>query len=232
MTNGSTTGSATAGADDGVRAGQPYVRVSRHGSVLSAVRDPSCVLALWEREVATALADVLEGLPLADLPAFETVGAITDIRLAAHEAIGQSALRGHAAGRWLESDLTGLCCRCAVVTGVRRLHVRLAPLAGDGCRYFHVDRLSLRLLCSYRGPGMQWIAPETPVNGTNGPQLTEELEAAPRFIREVPTRAVALFRGHEPADTAGHGLLHRSPPAGAQATGRLVLTLSVGGSFS
>jgi hypothetical protein len=222
----------TADKDDGVRAGQPYVRISRHGSVLKALRDPSCVLALWEREVAASLADVFDGLPLADLPAFETVGAIPDIRRAAHEAIGQSALRGHAAGRWLESDLTGLCCRCAVVTGIRRVHVRLAAVADDGCRYFHVDRLSLRLLCSYRGSGMQWIAPGTPVSGTNGPQLTEELEAAPRFIREVPTRAVALFRGHEPADTAGHGLLHRSPPTGAQAESRLVLTLSIGGSFS
>ena len=208
-----------------------YVRQGAGGAVLSAVRDPACVLAVWRRAVAGSFADGLDRLPSSDLPTFEAVGRASEIRPQAHAAINRSCLAGTALGRWLESDIAGLCCRYAAITGTRRMHLRLAALEGDACRYFHVDRLSFRLLCTYRGPGTQWVAPETPLNGLSGAELTTALESQRDRIHEVPARSVMLFRGHEPG--AGRaGLLHRSPPARGRNGCRLLLTVSAGGCFA
>jgi hypothetical protein len=146
-------------------------------------------------------------------------------------AIQHAGLAGTAVGRWLESDIAGLSCRYAAVTGMRAMHVRLAAVDGDACRYFHVDRLSFRLLCTYRGAGTQWVAPGTPVDGATGPELTASLEAAPDRVNSIPPRAVAIMRGLDPG-TGQPGLLHRSPPAHDLNDGRLLLTVSAGGHFS
>lgn len=211
--------------------GVPYVHVGHHASVLRSVRDPACVLGLWQRELAASIVDPLESLSFSHLPAFESVGNAQSVRVQAHVAIQHAGLAGTAVGRWLESDIAGLSCRYAAVTGMRALHVRLAAVDGDACRYFHVDRLSFRLLCTYRGGGTQWVAPGTQVEGGSAPDLTASLEAAPDKINAMPTGAVAILRGVEPR-TGQHGLLHRSPPARDLQQGRLVLTISAGGNFA
>ncbi|MBK1696584.1 hypothetical protein CKO21_04925 [Rhodovibrio salinarum] len=209
-----------------------YVRVGPRGSILFAAREEACVLALWHRQIADCVARELDRLAFDGLPAFDVLGGVVSVRAEARAAIDRSALAGSAMGRWLESDIAGLCCRYAAVTGGGRMHVRLAAIDDDACRYFHVDRLSMRLLCTYRGPGTQWVAPETSVRGTGGPEVTSVLEAAPHLIRQVPTRSIALFRGRTP-DTQSPGLLHRSPPpAQGNDNHRLVLTVSTGGAFA
>jgi hypothetical protein len=209
----------------------PYVHVGRDASVLRSVRDPACVLGLWQRKLAGSIADRLARLSFSDLPVFEGSGHAHQVRAQAYVAIQHSGLAGTAVGRWLESDIAGLSCRFAAVTGMRALHVRLAAVDGDACRYFHVDRLSFRLLCNYRGAGTQWVAPGTPVDGATGPELTASLEAAPDQINSMPTGAVAILRGLEPR-TCQSGLLHRSPPVTGPGNHRLVLTISAGGSFA
>ena len=209
----------------------PYVHVGRDASVLRSVRDPACVLGLWQRKLAGSIADRLARLSFSDLPVFEASGHAHQVRVQAHVAIQHSGLAGTAVGRWLESDIAGLSCRYAAVTGMRALHVRLAAVDGDACRYFHVDRLSFRLLCTYRGAGTQWVAPATQVEGGSAPDLTASLEAAPDKINAMQTGAVAILRGFEPR-TGQNGLLHRSPPADGSAVARLVLTISAGGHFS
>jgi len=209
----------------------PYVQVGPDPSALRSVRDPACVLGLWQRRLAGAIVDRLERLSFSELPVFETVGPAHSVRAQAHLAIQNSGLAGTAVGRWLESDIAGLSCRFAAVTGMRSLHVRLAAVDGDACRYFHVDRLSFRLLCTYRGAGTQWIVPGTSFDGRAGPDLTASLEAAPDQINAMPTRSVAIMRGLD-RGTGQPGLLHRSPPAHDLKNGRLLLTISVGGHFA
>lgn len=210
----------------------PVVRLGRGGGVLSAVRDPACVLALWQRALAGSISNALDRLACAALPTFELVGTAPEVRREAAIAIRRAHLAATGLGRWLESDIAGLCCRFAAVTGMRRMHVRLAAIDNDACRYFHVDRVSYRLLCSYRGPGTQWVLPETPpAPGLHGEALTDALEADPGCIRQAPTCSVLLFRGGTP-DSAQPHLLHRSPPVGGPGTHRLVLTISAGSPFA
>jgi hypothetical protein len=210
----------------------PFARLGRGGRVLAAVRDPACVLALWQRTLAGSISDALDRLPCAALPAFDVVAAAPDLRRHAAMAIQNSRLVGTGLGRWLACDIPRLCCRYVAITGIQRMHVRLAAIDHDACRYFHLDRVSYRLLCTYRGPGTQWVPPETHIDpGLRGEALTAALDADPGRIRQAATRSVMLFRGFEP-HSAQPGLLHRSPPVGALGTHRLVLTISAGGPFA
>lgn len=172
--------------------------------MLHSVRDPACVLGLWQRELAGSIVNRLEGLSFSDLPVFESVGNAQSVRPQAHRAIQHAGWAGTAAGRWLESDIAGLSCRYAAVTGMRAMHVRLAAIDGDACRSFHVDRLSFRLLCTYRGKGTQWVSPGSPVEAGRRPDVTASLEAAPDRINSMQTHSVAILRGREP-DTEQQG---------------------------
>jgi hypothetical protein len=70
--------------------------------------------------------------------------------------------------------------------------MRLEHVIDDPCRKFHVGSVGLRLLCTYAGPGTEWIEP-----GGN--------------IRRMTTMEVAVFKGSAFLG-AGPRVLHRSPP--------------------
>ena len=68
------------------------------------------------------------------------------------------------------------------------------------------DYVTLRLLCTYAGPGTQWCR-----------------AAAPDAIYEVPTGAVGVFKGRMLLDPPT--VLHRSPPIAATGGQRLILVI-------
>lgn len=105
---------------------------------------------MWQRGLPGSTVDRLERLRYSELPVFETVGTLPQVCARARSAVRESRLAGSALGRWLESGIAGLSCPYAAVTGVRAVHVRLATVNvnGNACRHFHVDRLSVRLLCA------------------------------------------------------------------------------------
>lgn len=96
---------------------------------------------------------------------------------------------------WLEADLALLSdwfCRAASVKGFA---VRLETATERTCPRFHQDNVRLRLLTTYRGPGVEWRC-----STGEGP------------IASARTGAVVLMKGRGwPARDAP--LLHRSPKA-------------------
>ena len=92
----------------------------------------------------------------------------------------------------LGADIAMLGRRFAAVTGDRTMRFRLEHVADDACRQYHVDSVGLRLLCTYAGPGTEWIDP------------------AGRHCR-MPVFHVGIFKGAKFPDSAPR-ILHRSPP--------------------
>jgi hypothetical protein len=76
------------------------------------------------------------------------------------------------------------------------VRVRLDGVVHDSCRYFHMDAIGLRLLCTYRGAGTQWTM--------CGPEC--------RAPHQAPACSVALLKGSRYAPPPPSGCLHRSPP--------------------
>jgi hypothetical protein len=88
----------------------------------------------------------------------------------------------------------------------------LETLQDDGCRRFHVDRVRLRLLCTYLGPGTEWLIDD---------QVDRDALAAHRPNEEILRQGVpqglepfqvAILKGALYPGGAGCGQVHHSPP--------------------
>jgi len=102
------------------------------------------------------------------------------------------------------------------------VRLRIESLADDACRRFHVDRSRLRLLCTYRGPGTEWLA-EDQVNrhalATHQPNERILRFGEPRRLEPF---WVAVMKGDRFPGNAGRGLVHRSPPIAGTGRRRLL----------
>ena len=107
--------------------------------------------------------------------------------------------------------------------------IRLATLDRAMCPAFHVDRIGIRLVTTYCGPGSEYLSNQS-INrnklgyiGRNETLEESGLLKANACIQSVPAQAIALFKGEAWLENEGNGIVHRSPdvPFGK----RLVLTL-------
>ena len=106
--------------------------------------------------------------------------------------------------------------------------LRLRALGHEMCPRFHVDRVPLRLLCTYAGPGTEWLA-ETDVDrallraqvtkGACDPAMRGGAE-----VRRLAPGHVGVFKGEAWPERAGRGAVHRSPSCGGRGR-RLFLSL-------
>lgn len=58
---------------------------------------------------------------------------------------------------WIE-DMRALADMFFSVADGRDVKARLETTGDDACRRYHMDRSHLRMLCTYRGAGTQWLA--------------------------------------------------------------------------
>jgi hypothetical protein len=111
----------------------------------------------------------------------------------------------------LVDDIAALADIFAGQVQARWLRLRLDVVTTNACRRFHIDAVTARLVCTYRGTGTQYGI------STDG--------AEPRRIFTVPTGAPVLLRGTLWPERPRSGLLHRSPPIEGTGEARLVLVL-------
>ncbi|EBA10922.1 hypothetical protein RCCS2_00532 [Roseobacter sp. CCS2] len=101
-----------------------------------------------------------------------------------------------------------------IFTGLMRtpyLRLRLQAVTTNACRKFHIDAITARLVCTYRGQGTQYGVSR---NGRD-----------PARVFSVVTGAPILLRGTLWPAKPASGLLHRSPPIAGTGETRLVLVL-------
>jgi hypothetical protein len=91
------------------------------------------------------------------------------------------------------------------------VRLRLSRVTANACRKFHIDAMTARLVCIYRGTETQYG------NSVDG--------ADPERIFTVPTGTPILLRGTLWPEQPRAGLLHRSPPIEGSGETRLVLVL-------
>lgn len=106
--------------------------------------------------------------------------------------------------------------------GFGRILMRLELLDRDACRLFHVDRLTLRLLTTYAGPGTQFLTHRDVMREGLGRGDNARVIRPGATIRELATGWVGLFRGERDLALRGRGVVHRSPPIHDNGRRRLV----------
>lgn len=132
----------------------------------------------------------------------------------------------------LQDDCTRLLASFRQLTGARAVVAGLAVIDGDQCRRFHADYVRLRLLCTYVGPGTEWIAEEDVVTAERESEEdftlhNHKILRSGGVIERASTGDVVLMKGQSWPGNAGRGAIHRSPPIEADGLRRLVFRLTL-----
>lgn len=166
--------------------------------ILAAVRDDDVALSIWHRTAPPWAASL-------DLDSVDDVAARLDDDHMLVPVLVEAGYPDDLAT--LMADDIGLLAReLRRLTRATAVRMRLDVVETDGCRRFHADYVTLRLLCSYRGTGTQWCLAETP-----------------DAVQQLPAGSVGVFKGRLAMEAPR--VLHRSPPVMATRGQRLLLVL-------
>jgi len=92
------------------------------------------------------------------------------------------------------------------------LEVSLEHTREQPCPLFHVDRLSYRLLCTFRGPGTQWLDDRFVHRRFLGKGSNQRIVRYGANIYEVDRFDVCVLKGESVPGGYRRGIVHRSPP--------------------
>ena len=135
------------------------------------------------------------------------------------------------------ADIKGLVQRYVALTDAKRVTMKLESFGGTLCERFHTDSVQLRLICTYAGPGTQWLANEDVDRhrlGLGAGGLSDEMSGLIRpgaAIGGLDRCAVGLMKGDKWPGNRDRGLVHRSPRITGTATRRLLLKIEGASGF-
>ncbi|WP_349359890.1 DUF1826 domain-containing protein [Stappia sp.] len=178
---------------------------------LATLRKPGCAAVIWQRRPTARVQSWIDALAPDRLPRARVIlrpDAVRETVLQICEMCGTPADPARALFVEDVAALTGRFCDLMRTTWVR---LRFDVVTTNACRKFHIDAVTARLVCTYRGPGTQYGV------STDGVE--------PDRIFTVPTGAPILLRGTLWPQKPPSGLLHRSPPIEGTGQTRSVLVL-------
>lgn len=180
---------------------------------LVEIFDPAVQVCTWQREIDPAVAAYLEELEqTGTLQALETLSATGRPKLAS-----LLAKSGRAA---LIDDLSLLRELVCELLGCPAVGLRLARLGHAMCPGWHVDRVGIRLICTYQGPATEWLDDQGADRRNLGIGRIGDgvsVEAAPG--------EVVLLKGARWQDNERLGAIHRSPGIAPGSGLRTLVTL-------
>lgn len=123
----------------------------------------------------------------------------------------------------LITDLDLLVHQFAKLSRGRDLSFRFFTTNHDDCKRFHLDRVNLRLMCTYQGTGTEWLSEEQ--LDRDAQRLGAPNEEIVRFgePQRFETFWVGIMKG-DPKNV-GQGLVHRSPIVSGTGQTRVVFSL-------
>lgn len=178
---------------------------------LSELHRPGCPAAIWRRPPLPGFQSWIDGLDADVLPRARVILRPDAVRDAASEVCNAAGTPVGPERDRLADDIAALADIFAGLMQARWLRLRLDVVTTNACRKFHIDAVTARLVCTYRGTGTQYgISTD---------------KAEPRRICTVPTGAPIVLRGTRWPERPRSGLLHRSPPIEGTGETRTVLVL-------
>jgi hypothetical protein len=178
---------------------------------LATIRQPGCAAAIWHRHPLPGFQSWISSLYPRDLPNARVILRPDAVRTTVAEICEASGTPPGAERDRLCEDVAALANIFAGLMCARWLRLRLDVVTTNACRRFHVDAVTARLICTYRGTGTQYGI------STDGGE--------PRRVFTVPAGSPIVLRGTLWPETPRSGLLHRSPPIEGTGETRLVLVL-------
>ncbi len=178
---------------------------------LTAIEHPGCAAAIWQRTPLPRFQNWIDAVDTAHLPRARVIVRHNAVRDAMSQIVESSGLPDCENRTMLVDDVSALAEIFSDVIRAPYLRLRLDVVTSNMCRKFHIDAVTARLICTYRGTGTQYGI------CTDG--------AEPRRVFTVPTGSPIVLRGTLWPEKPESGLLHRSPPIEGTGETRLVLVL-------
>lgn len=178
---------------------------------LARFLDPGCPAVVWQRQAPPEFQSWIDGLAPDLLPDNRVVLHRSQVQSAVTQICEIAKTPACASRAHLVADIVALSETFADLMRTSYLRLRLNAVTTNACRKFHVDAITARLVCTYRGRGTQYGL------SASG--------AEPEHIFTVPTGAPILLRGTLAPEQPDCGLRHRSPPIEGSGETRLVLVL-------
>ncbi len=185
---------------------------------LRAITQRGLNLALWPRAAQPRVLGLLDAL-VETRAHLAIAAAITSSADGARAVESAPALalrhRDPALQDWI-SDLQLLTTTFSIITRAPALRLRLETVRDDACAVFHADTLALRLLCTYRGEGTQWLEEsnlrrdELGLRGRTVPEANAAICRDADQIRTIPAWTVAVLKGRAYPGEDSSALVHRS----------------------
>lgn len=187
------------------------VKIVSTAEGLTALRDPGCAAVLWRRAEIPGRRAWLAALSPESLPKVRTTLRADQVQKAVADICDASDLPAVPLREHLVKDIADLADAFGSLMRAPYLRLRLERVTTNACRKFHIDAVTARLVCTYRGTGTQY-------------GITKD-DADPQNVFTVPTGDPILLRGTVwPSKTTAR-CLHRSPPIEGTGETRLVLVL-------
>ncbi len=203
----------------------PSVRQGNDRRVFDELSDPGVNLALWQRELPIELEAWLKRWATRRSGSLEQVISPSHFKLAPFLRGLEGRLRD-----WLSKDLSCLIARFGRLGSAKRIRLAFGPIHNDRCRKFHTDNLRYRLICTYAGPGTEWL-PNEAVNRaamdcTPGcpDKANAKIMRSESSIERASAGDVLIMK--KDLHPHGLGLVHRSPPIEHLQGSRVALILS------
>ena len=178
---------------------------------LAAIRRPECAAAIWRRQPLPSFQSWIDTLEPEQLPTARVILPPEEVRKAVFQICEASGTPDCAERGRLIDDAAALADIFAGLMRAPYLRLRFDVVTTNSCRKFHVDAVTARLICTYRGTGSQYGI------SADGSE--------PREVFAVPTGAPIVLRGMLWPVRPRAGLLHRSPPIDGTGETRLIFVL-------
>lgn len=194
---------------------------------LTRIFDPEIQLAQWRRPAEPVIADWLS-THASDL------GSGLRQTLTPGEQPDLNRLPPGDGRDALAADIVLLADMLAELLDATNIGYRIEVVGKAMCPRLHVDRVGIRLLCTYRGPGTEWVEDASVDRRFFGaasggqPDDTSGLLMAGHRIEVIPPFAVALLKGSLWQDNDGRGIVHRSPAIAVEQAPRVLLAMDAG----
>ena len=178
---------------------------------LYAIRKPSVPAVIWRRTPLSKFQTWIDSLSDEQLPSARISLPLNAISEALTEVMQISGTPACVQREMLVGDITALANVFAEINRTKFLRLRLEAITGNACSKFHIDAVTTRLVCTYRGPGTQYCFSTDKCDSSN--------------IFDVPTSSPIVMRGTLWPTKDKSGFFHRSPPIEGSGKTRLLLVL-------
>lgn len=187
--------------------------IASGAQVLQSIHLPQVSLAVWQRTLPDAVEHPLVALgrlmPLHHMFEVSPDARVEPALEAALRQFGDTSMPAYAAWR---ADLLALLTLARGLGPGVNLRMRLETKANAGCSVFHVDHVALRLICTYRGQGTQWLPEGTFDRRALGRGNNDHVRDW-STVQQIAKGHVAVMKGHRFPGGPRRALVHRSPPS-------------------